>query len=240
MTLYLAPRLLALDDLAMNLDLLCEILEPKGYTVDRACRIQSALVQMQTQSYALYLLDIQLPDGSGDALLRQRRALGDQTPAIAITGELDDEQQKALLNAGFQFAIRKPFAALQLCELVRSLAPVPSESEAAADDQARKTDAFDTYFDPAQALATTGGNLELALHLRALFRKDLPVRIIELRQAFRRPGQPALDAARHRLAGAAGFVGALALAKLLAALKAEPTEANMAAIEELVAQMLQS
>jgi DNA-binding response OmpR family regulator len=234
------PRLLALDDLPMNLDLVCEILHPHGYSIDRADCIQAALSLMQVQTYDLYLLDIQLPDGSGDALLQLRRQGGDQTPAIAITGELDQQRRTDLLTLGFQQAIAKPFSADTLITAVRFLLVQHTKLKLVASHRADTNSAFDAYFDETQALATTGGNRELALHLRQLFRKDLAARMLEIHHAFRKPERTALNDARHKLAGAAGFVGASALSAMLAEFKANPSEQTLAKLDALVARMLQS
>jgi CheY-like chemotaxis protein/HPt (histidine-containing phosphotransfer) domain-containing protein len=239
-------EILVLDDVLMNLELISETLTPLGFNLHMARDISGAEALLMRQRFDLYLLDIQLPDGNGDALLAKLRKAGDQTPAIAVTGELDRERKQLLSATGFNEVFAKPYSLNALANAVQRLLGVRksgdnSDSFANASYlHTTRNPAFDQFFDLTQALSTTGGDEPLAVHLRALFRKDLQVRIDEIRRAFSQKNELRFAEERHKLAGAAGFVGATEMSQLLNALKAQPDEVNLEALESLCQRMLET
>jgi CheY-like chemotaxis protein/HPt (histidine-containing phosphotransfer) domain-containing protein len=239
-------EILVLDDVLMNLELIDESLAPLGFNLHMARNIDGAEELLMRQRFDLYLLDIQLPDGTGDALLARLRAAGDQTPAIAVTGELDSERKQRLIFTGFNEVFAKPYSLNALSQAVQRLLGMHG-SRVERDSftsltrlHTTRNAAFDQFFDQTQALSTTGGDEPLAVHLRALFRKDLPVRIDEIRRAFSQKNALRFAEERHKLAGAAGYVGATEMLQLLNVLKAQPDEINLEALEALCKRMLQT
>lgn len=231
-------RILAVDDVAMNLTLLSELLSAAGFEVDTALSAREGLALAHKNRYALLLLDIQLPDFNGDVLLQRLRAdlaaSSAASPAFALTGELSTALRTSLLQAGFAEVFAKPWSASTIIAAIRRAtdvaSPVPN-----ADKQNPSSDAL---FDRAQALKTTGGDEKLMLKLRALLGTELISKAGLLRQAFEQNDAVALSELRHKLAGAAGFTGAVALSAALTQLKAESNEASIAAVESAISAII--
>jgi CheY-like chemotaxis protein len=82
--------------------------------------VEALFALIFAQALVAVLLDVQLPDGSGLALLDDLAARdGGRRPAIiAVTGGVLPEQQAAALAAGCDAIVQKPFIA---AELVRAL-----------------------------------------------------------------------------------------------------------------------
>lgn len=221
-------RLLAVDDVAMNLTVLSELLSTAGYTVDCALTAREGLALAREHHYPLMLLDIQLPDFNGDVLLQRLRAdtcaKSNASPAFALTGELNVPLKVQLLRSGFADVFAKPYAAASLLSAIRQIVGVTVPS-------AIQTDASDALFDRAQALKTTGGDEKLMLKLRTMLVAELLNKGAGLRRAYAQNDALALNELRHKLAGAAGFTGAHALVAALAQLKAQPSEHAIAAVE---------
>ena len=85
-----------------------------GHTVDWATRLEEARDCMGTVSYGLVLLDLMLPDGSGLAFLKQRRAARDATPVIILAARDQISDRIAGLNAGADDYLVKPFDLAEL------------------------------------------------------------------------------------------------------------------------------
>ncbi len=231
-------RILAVDDVAMNLTLLSELLSAAGFEVDTALSAREGLALAHKNYYALLLLDIQLPDFNGDVLLQRMRAdstaLSTASPAFALTGELSAALRASLLQAGFMEVFAKPWSASAIIAAVRQATGTIST----ALDANKQNASSEAIFDRAIALKTTGGDEKLMLKLRAMLVTELISKGDMLRQAFEQNDAVALSELRHKLAGAAGFTGAVALSAALTQLKAESNEASIAAVESAISAII--
>ena len=224
-------RILAVDDVPMNLTLLSELLGAAGFVVDTALTASDGLAQARKNRYALLLFDIQLPDFNGDVLLQRLRAdsaAGSRaSPAFALTGELSAALQATLLQSGFTQVFAKPWSASVIIKAAQNATGVGPF----AADALQAIASSDSLFDRVQALKTTGGDEKLMLKLRGMLVAELKSKGAALRVAFEQNDLLALSEQRHKLAGAAGFTGAVALVAALAQLKAEPSDAAIAKVE---------
>lgn len=85
-------------------------LESAERPVVRTTSIAQAKESLAAQRFALLILDINLPDGSGLDLLRQLRAGGDNTPAILLTANDMELDEVTGLEAGADDYMTKPFS----------------------------------------------------------------------------------------------------------------------------------
>lgn len=107
-------KILIVDDEKTLLDMLVDILYKDGfYNVFTASNCSDALKIAHEQNIALFLLDVNLPDGSGFELFRQLRDFS-VSPAIFLTarGEADDRIKG--LGLGADDYIVKPFLPTEL------------------------------------------------------------------------------------------------------------------------------
>lgn len=81
-----------------------------GRTVILADSIAQARQKLAETQFDLLILDINLPDGSGLALLRTLRSHGDATPAILLTANDLELDEVTGLEAGADDYITKPFS----------------------------------------------------------------------------------------------------------------------------------
>lgn len=109
------------DDVALK-DLVVEHLESAGYTVDAVGRADEALVALRLSQYDLLLLDLSLPDGSGEHLLSEARMLTKgELPVVIFTAREAMDDRLAMLNAGADDFILKPFDLLELEARLRAV-----------------------------------------------------------------------------------------------------------------------
>jgi two-component system response regulator PhoP len=83
--------------------------ESAGYAVDVATDGREGLFLAESNAYDLVLLDLMLPHMDGTQLLTRIRQAGQHTPVLVVTARDDKESVVALLNAGADDYLTKPF-----------------------------------------------------------------------------------------------------------------------------------
>lgn len=215
-----ARRLLLLEDDAVSAAFLSQALAALPARVDHAPSLAAARA-LAGEGHDLWLFDAHLPDGHGADLLREWRASGLQTPALALTAEDQPQALARLREAGFIEVLAKPVAATALLAIVRARL-VPAGSPPAWDDAA--------------ALAALGGRDAAVQAMRSLFLQELPGQQRQVLAACRGSDAAAAREHLHRLKASCGFVGAAALLAAVRDLSARPQDA--AALREFQAQAL--
>jgi len=164
--------------------------------------------------FDLWLIDANLPDGSGTALLQHLRMADASAGALAHTADATSATRERLLQAGFADVLVKPLSAQTLLDAVRAALG----HEGGGAPPARPD------WDEAAALAALAGNREHVATLRQLFLSELPATRTVCLEAFARADDAALRAQLHRLQASCGFAGAAALADIASRWHAAPTD----------------
>lgn len=99
------------------------VLQAKGYEVIEAVTAEEAMIQLDSESVALILMDIQLPKMDGLELTQKIKANPDtkDIPIIALTAYAMKGDKEKFLDAGCDGYIGKPIDTRELPEVVASL-----------------------------------------------------------------------------------------------------------------------
>jgi DNA-binding response OmpR family regulator len=95
--------------------------ESAGYAVDVAADGQEGLFLAESNTYDVVLLDLMLPKMDGMQLLTRIRQAGQLTPVLVLTARDDKESVVALLNAGADDYLTKPFDLGELLARAKAL-----------------------------------------------------------------------------------------------------------------------
>lgn len=116
----MAPRILAVDDIAPNLRLLRAVLEPEGYELLLA-ETGAAALELAPQA-DLVLLDVHLPDMSGFEVCERIRSDPATTaiPVVMLTATAAQQRVQGIESGADDF-LPKPFDKDELLARVRSL-----------------------------------------------------------------------------------------------------------------------
>lgn len=108
-----SPKVLVVDDNAMNQEVIVEFLELEDYDIDQASDGQEALDMVQANQYDLILMDIMMPVMDGVMATRKIRELEDSVKSsvriIAVTAKVARDNAHIWKEAGFNGYIIKPF-----------------------------------------------------------------------------------------------------------------------------------
>lgn len=105
-----APRILVVDDVEDNRDILTRRLVRRGYEVAEAAGGYEALAQLDKGTFDLVLLDIMMPDLNGNEVLRRLRAQysSAELPVIMVTAKSQSEDVVESLGLGANDYVTKP------------------------------------------------------------------------------------------------------------------------------------
>jgi len=95
--------------------------ESAGYAVDVAPDGQEGLFLAESNPYDSVILDLMLPKLDGMQVLTRIRRAGQRTPVLVLTARDDKESVVALLNAGADDYLTKPFDLGELLARVKAL-----------------------------------------------------------------------------------------------------------------------
>src|SRR5688500_6650564 len=166
------PRVLLVEDDPASRLFLAGALEAMPATVAVAGSVAEARKCIAIDGAPdLFLFDANLPDGSGAGLLRELRALGHATPALAHTASTDREALDALLAAGIAEVLVKPLPAALLQATVRRWFGLSGPLRVSEPPMA--CGKLPVWDDDAAA-AALGGNPLHVTALRSLFLAELP------------------------------------------------------------------
>lgn len=214
------PRLLLVEDDPASRAFMAAVISGFPAEVDTAGSVGTALAMATACDYALWLIDARLPDGGGIDLLARLRQQGRSTPAVAHTASQDQEEHRALVQAGFLATLIKPFAASELREAIANALG----NAAAATNAETSSDCVPQVWDDDSALAAMNGNREHVTALRALFLAELPNQRGAVLAALRQRDIGVVRDVLHRLKASCGFVGAAGLKIAVERLDAMPED----------------
>jgi len=186
-------RVLVVDDTAVNLKLLADLLSAKGYAVVTATSGPEALDRIKTEAPDLVLLDVMMPGMSGYEVCRKLRedAATAMLPVVMVTA-LDPAQERVKgIEAGADDFLSKPIHQAELLARVRSLLRVKTlwdqlgelnrTLEARVAEQVAQLDRLarlKRFFSPqlAEAIVNGGADDPLRSH-----RREITVVFLDLR-----------------------------------------------------------
>lgn len=115
-------RILLIEDDDLLRSVVGESLVHDGHRIDEAADFAEGRQLWKIQPYDAIVLDLNLPGGSGLALLREARTRGDATPVLVLTARNDTDDRVAGLDAGADDYIGKPFELAEVSARLRALA----------------------------------------------------------------------------------------------------------------------
>ncbi|HET9238482.1 MAG TPA: SpoIIE family protein phosphatase [Oligoflexus sp.] len=118
-----AARILVVDDNATNREVMFEILKSANYEVILAEGGQEALEKMRQEEFQLVLLDLMMPEVSGEDVMNtmKKEGLLVTVPVILITARASDEDRILGLTLGADDYLAKPILSQELLLRVRNL-----------------------------------------------------------------------------------------------------------------------
>jgi len=240
-------RVLLVDDNAINRKLLAVQVKQLGARVEAAVDGREALELAQARAFDLILMDLHMPDMSGEQTTRRIRGESGPnlaTPVIALTADAQAGDRERLRAAGLDDFLIKP---MPLQTLYETMARWNGRERAGGGTPLDAGSDAGTARDTEQALRLTNGNQKLAGELFAMLLDELPQRRQWLQQTAAAGDLEGVREHAHKLHGSASYCGVPRLKHRAAELERAARDADqaalgpaleraLAAIDELLAQ----
>lgn len=235
-------KLLLVEDNEINQQVAVEILEHKGYSVDVAANGEEALEMVQSSSYNLVLMDLQMPVMDGFTATTEIRKLeaSAKLPIIAMTADAMSGVEKEVLNIGMNDYITKPIDPDQLFSTIDRWIKFEQREESALlpakEPPLEKELPRISHLSIAEGITRLGGNVEKYLKLIFKFRKNNLEKIEELERLIKLKDYEQAEREVHTVKGIAGNISANELFKVASQLDRALKEGVSERVEHLFGQ----
>jgi CheY-like chemotaxis protein len=124
-------RILIVEDDALNRLLVHDLLELRGHQVVEAATVDEARRALDAGRLDLLLLDVQIPGGGAEAVIRYARACATfaEIPIVAVTSLAMPGDRERLLGSGFQGYLSKPIDTRSFGAVIESFLKTATREE---------------------------------------------------------------------------------------------------------------
>lgn len=161
-----AKRVLVVDDSALNVKLLCRLLEKRGWIVASAYSGAEAFRSVADASegrFDLVFMDRNMPGMDGPETVRALRQIGFEGYIVGLTGDISAECVREFKVAGADSVVPKPLDVRKLESILAPFGtvPVPVQTPTTVDmtERTRHPTAAAMYVDPESDSALGIGKL---------------------------------------------------------------------------------
>ncbi len=209
-------RILVAEDNELNQLVTRSMLQEWGASVEIAENGRIAVEMVQSNSYDLVLMDIQMPEMDGCTSARYIRETlqvpATELPILALTASTLLERRDEVRAAGMNDFILKPFVPADLrARILDHLRIARPESAGAEATQSLEDAAVDMSF----LRANTLGQEQLIPQMIDLFLQQTPSNIERMTRSFAEDRPAEVRATAHKLKSSAGMLGAARLKSVL-------------------------
>jgi two-component system sensor histidine kinase/response regulator len=213
-----ALRVLVVDDHPINHEFAAEALRRLGHAVATASSGQEALSLLETRTFDLVLMDVQMPEIDGLEATRRFRATehGKHTPVIALTAHSGRDERERCVAAGMDDVITKPVTTARLAAVISGAASPEPEP---------------------RVLDAVGGNVRLLARVRDAFVRQTPRLLAAIREGIDDHNADAVSRNAHTLKGAMSNFTAGDAQSLAAEIEQAGKDANFSRAAELLPKL---
>ena len=231
------PKILVVDDDALNQRMMKLILTREGYDVDLASNGLEAFDAIKFHHYDVVFMDLQMPVMDGIEASRRIREWengGRKTFIVALTASYLPEKGHVLFEAGIDNYISKPFELEHIQRLLKySLTSqlTPMDQPTPAQESPKQV------LDVQKGIKQVGGDLETYKELLGDFVDGLPERLQVIQHYFAKMDLEGLSRAAHNLTGIAANLGASQLSDYARRLDMQSIDGYTETIDDLLREI---
>ncbi|HEX6654005.1 MAG TPA: GAF domain-containing protein [Thermoleophilaceae bacterium] len=219
-------RILLAEDNSVNQQLALKLLERMGYGADVVGNGVEAVAAVESASYDLVLMDVQMPELDGLEATRRivQRFGADRPRIVAVTADAMQGDRERCLAAGMDDYITKPIRPAELAGAIERAEPRGSAAHdtQALDGGGLESGALD------RLMEVGGGDADFVRGLMETFAEEAPAALADMRTGLESEDAEAVRRAAHTLKSNAATFGATELARRCAELQKHAETGDLA------------
>jgi PAS domain S-box-containing protein len=193
-------KVLVVEDIALNQLLMKTLLDDFGFECEIASNGKIAIDKLQTKSYDIILMDLQMPEMNGfEATEFIRNKMNSKTPIIALTADVTTVDLAKCRAVGMNDYIAKPVDERLLYSKIVSFLKKPSP--AATDSPKLKCTSLD-YLNK-----RTKSNPKLIAEMISLYLEQTRSLVYEMKQSLKDENWDLLQSVAHKMIPSFSIVG---------------------------------
>lgn len=217
-------KILVVDDNEMNRLVATTILQEYGVLLTEAANGEEATGLMSEQDFDIVLMDIQMPVMNGlDATRYIRNELKSAVPVIALTANAIRGENEKCFAAGMNDYLSKPFEESQLIEIISKWIdkrPVAQNE----NESVRVNGKTKQLYDLTKLTDIAKGNENFIKKMLQLFVEQVPVCIVEIKQALVVSDLTTIKSLAHRIKPSIDSLGIDCIKEDIRNIELKPTE----------------
>jgi len=196
-------KVLVVEDIALNQLLMKTLLDDFGFERDIADNGKIAIEKLQNKSYDIILMDLHMPEMNGfEATEYIRSKMNSQIPIIALTADVTTADLKKCTAVGMNDYISKPLDEKLLYNKIVDLLKKTMQVQDTTPTAGRSK-----YVDLTYLNKRTKNNPELMMEMIALYLKQTPPLISQMKQGLHDKDWDSVYAASHKLIPSFSIMG---------------------------------
>jgi PAS domain S-box-containing protein len=234
-------RILLAEDNIVNQKVAQSMLKKLGFRTDTVANGAEALKALEMIPYDLVLMDVQMPEMDGLEATRLIRYSGSaflnkDVPIIAMTAHAMKGDRERFIKSGMDDYISKPVSMEALKRVLdKWLATIQREGhEGTLSHTDKEEPAKPLIFDREALFERIMDDEDLARRLIAIFLKDMPKHVYELRKTIEKGEVSGVSAYAHKIKGASANLGGMALSDVASRME---KAGNIGKLEDIAAIM---
>jgi PAS domain S-box-containing protein len=202
-------KVLVVEDIPLNQLLMKTLLDDFGFERDIAGNGKIAIEKLQSKSFDIILMDLQMPEMNGfEATEYIRNKLNSKIPIIALTADVTTVDLAKCKAVGMNDYIAKPVDERLLYNKIVGLVKKPStvkysNNDDHAVDSVKKSRCIDLDY----LIHRTKSNPQLMMEMISLYLEQTPPLIIAMNQSFKNQDWNLLYSAVHKMIPSFSIVG---------------------------------
>lgn len=206
-------QVLLADDNPVNQMTGTTMLEKLGHTVVVANNGREALEKIDTQTFDIVFMDVQMPEMDGMTatveIRKREQAAGKHTPIVAMTAHAMKGDKEKCLEAGMDDYVSKPIRRQELADVIgrvakRFLNPDQSKSGQASEANGKDDEQGQRILDAEALLDEYDGDKDVLRRMVEIFERDTKGRLAKLRGAIQTGNAKVVKEEAHALKGGVG------------------------------------
>ena len=202
-------KILVVEDIALNQLLMKTLLDDFGFERDIAANGKIAIEKLQTKSYDIILMDLQMPEMNGfEATEYIRNIMNSKIPIIALTADVTTVDLAKCKAVGMNDYIAKPVDERLLYSKIIGLVKKPmylksNEMKEHGGEQGKKTKCIDLHY----LIHRTKSDPKLMMEMISLYLEQTPPLISAMKKSLYDKDWNSLYAAVHKMIPSFSIMG---------------------------------